>query len=912
MNKHPTPNEPLWHALNAEVALKALAAGIDGLSDDEAARRLEASGPNALPKEAETSRLVLFLKQFHSGLNYILFAAAGVSIFTGHRFDAIAILAEVVINGAVGYVQERRAERALSKLRDMIVPTAAVRRGGRVVRVPAEAVVPGDIVLVGQGDRVTADVRVLDARDLRLDEAALTGESVPVEKRIEPVDAGAAIGDRGSMLFMGTLVTAGEGEGLVVATGSQTIFGGIARSLSAIRHQRTPLEIRVDVLGRVLAYVAVGFSIVIFLFGLFDGLPLLEMFLFAVAAAVSSIPEGLPVVLAITLAIGVQRMARRNAITRHLPAVETLGIVDVICTDKTGTLTEGKMTVRRIVTLPHETDVTGEGWQPEGEFRVGGARLALAEHPALTRVLRVASLCNRASVEKRDGRWVAIGDPTEAALVTLGLKGGFERAELLRTEKTLDEIPFTSERRYRAILHEYDGKEGAPRREIMAIGAFEVLIGASLQVMDTDRVLPLTPESIARLEDANARLAGAAMRVLAVAVKIVDGEKDEVTHEDLQGMTIVGLIGMTDPPRLGVAEAIGACQSAGIRVIMNTGDHRETAVAIAREVGILGREESADGRVFVDDEVAAMSDAELAHVLIRASVFARVSPQTKLRVVGALQSQGHVVAMTGDGINDAPALKRSDIGIAMGVTGTDVTKEVADMVLSDDAFSSIVNAVEEGRIIFRNVKQTTSYLVMTNIGEVVTILAALLLRLPLPLLPAQLLWLNIVTDGFTDVALATERRHGDELSRPPRKKTEPILTRNLLIMTLLTSALMAGGTLLMYLWAQNRDGDAYARSVAFLAMALFQLWNVFSMRSAELSIFKLGWWTNRWVFGGVIASLLLIALIMYVPAFQPVFRLTALGWKEWGLSLLVTSSVLWLVEGYKSFVRRGFIPARWL
>ncbi len=908
----PGNNASAYHALAVEDALAALGTRAEGLSDEEAAARLEAVGPNELPRDKEPSRVLLFFKQFKSALIYILLAAGAVSLASGHAFDAAAIGIIVAVNASIGFMQERKAERALARLRDMIVPTVGVRRGDHVVRIGVSQLVPGDVVLVAQGDRVPADLRLLSVRDLRADESALTGESVPTAKRLEPVAAEAAVGDRACMLFMGTLVTSGEGIGVAAATGQSTVFGAIAKSLAAIKRERTPLERRMDQLGRTLAVAAIFFAGAIFFIGLWRGLSIYEMFFVAVAMAVSSIPEGLPAVLAVVLAIGVQRMARRSAITRRLPAVETLGVVDVICTDKTGTLTEDKMTVRKIATLSHEVRVTGEGWEPKGEFRIEDDRVQPAEHPSLQHLLHVAALCNRASVERQDGRWIAVGDPTEAALVSMSGKAGYEKSDLLRSGRTIDEIPFSSERKYRAILHDYVGPDERSRREIMVVGAFEVLLAASSKVAEFGGVNLLTPEAAGRLEDANERMAAEAMRIVAVGYRETDAARGELRQEDIRDLTMLGLVGMIDPPRKGVAEAIGSCRRAGIRVIMNTGDHKLTAVAIAREVGILGREESADGKVFTDAEVAAMPDVGLRERLKEAAVFARVSPQTKLRIVTQLQTLGHTVAMTGDGINDAPSLKRADIGVAMGITGTDVTREVADMVLSDDNFVSIVNAVEEGRIIFRNVKQTTAYLVMTNVGEVVTIVTALLLGLPLPLLPAQILWLNLVTDGFNDIALATERRHGDELARPPRRKTERILSRNLLLLTLIASSLMAAGTMILFVWASGRNGLNYARTTAFLSMALFQLWNVSSMRSLTDSVFALGWRTNPWVLRSIALSLGLIAMIMYVPALQAIFGFAPVGWREWALAAAVSSSVLLAVEGYKMLVRRKIIPEAWV
>ena len=901
-----------WHALTPEETLAALGSDVSGLSEAVAAERLATVGPNELPTEKPRSRFLLFLKQFHSALIYILLAAAAVSLLTGHPYDAAAIAFVVLANAVIGFGQERKAEAALAKLKALTVPVVGVKRGDRVMRIEASRLVPGDIVLVAEGARVPADLRIVSARDLRADESALTGESVPTHKGTAPSAPEAAVADQGSMLHMGTLVTSGEGDGVVVATGARTVFGGIAQSLSVIKREATPLERRVGQLGRMLAVAAIGFSGLIFLIGIVRGLEPLEMFLTAVAMAVSSIPEGLPAVLAVVLAVGVQRMAKRHAVTRRLPAVETLGAVDVICTDKTGTLTENQMTVRRVVTLSHEVQVTGEGWAPEGEFLVGGDRMRVSEHASLMHLLRAAALCNRASIVRQDDRWIATGDPTEAALVALAAKAGYERHDLERGERTVDEIPFSSERKYRAILHDYVGPDEQPRREIMVIGAFEVLLARSSSVVESGGTHPLTPEAAGRLEEANRAMAADAMRILAVAVKRMDPARSELREDDLQDMAILGLIGMIDPPRKGVAEAIAACRRAGIRVIMNTGDHRETAVAIAREVGILEDGQSSEGSVFLDRDVVAMSDEELRSALARAAVFARVSPQTKVRVVTGLKALGHTVAMTGDGINDAPALKSADIGVAMGITGTDVTKEVADMVLTDDDFVSVVNAVEEGRIVYRNVKQTVAYLVMTNVGEVVTIVAALTLGMPLPLLPAQILWLNLATDGFTGVALAAERRHGDELTRPPRRKGERILTPNLFLMTAFSACFMAVGTILLFVWAAGLDGLDHARTVAFLSMAFFQLWNVFSMRSATDSVFDLGWGSNRWVVGGVALSVALIAALIYLPALRESFGLAAVGWQEWSLAFAVSSSVFFAVEGYKVLVRRGVIPARWL
>ncbi|HTK60695.1 MAG TPA: HAD-IC family P-type ATPase [Candidatus Baltobacteraceae bacterium] len=904
------PNERPWHALTADEALAKLGTDPEGLSAEQAADRLAEEGPNELPREKGLSRFFVFLKQFRGALTYVLFAAAAVSLFAGHVFDAGAIVFVVLVNGLIGYVQERKAETAIAKLRDMAVPTAAVRRGGRVERVVASSLVRGDVVVLTEGARIPADLRVLEAKDVRADESPLTGESTPTEKDAEPVEASAAVGDRTSILHMGTLLAAGEAVGVVVETGVRTEFGRIAGELMAIKRERTPFERRLDRMALNLGVIAVAAAGLIFIVGLKRDLPVIDTFLFAVAAAVSSIPEGLPFVLVLVLSVGVRRMARRNAITRHLPAVETLGIVDVICTDKTGTLTENKMTVREIGMLDHAVQVTGEGWASEGEFLVDGARIHLGEHPVLNHVLRAAAICAKAAIQVEGGRAVAVGDPTEAALVALGRKGGFDRARLGKEERTLDEVPFSSGRKFRAVLHDYVAANGIRRREIMAVGAFEVLSERAAMTMSEKGPDVLTPELRAKFEALHEVMASKAMRVIAVAVREVDAGTEELRAEDVRELSLLGLVGMIDPPRPGIRAALARCRQAGIRVIMNTGDHKGTAIAIAREIGLL--ESGAEGRVFTDAEVASMSEERFRAAVKDAVIFARVTPETKSRVVDELQRVGHVVAMTGDGINDAPALKSADVGVAMGITGTDVTKEVADMVLADDDFSSIVSAVEEGRVVFHNVKQTTGFLVMTNAGEIVTMLSTLALGLPLPLLPAQLLWLNVVTDALTDEALALEPKHGGELLAPPRRKDARILSRSLIILIALTSALMAAGTLILFRMTLDRDGLDRARAMAFLSMSFFQLWNVFNMRSTNKSLFTLGFLSNRWIPLTIALSAALMAMIMYVPAFQPAFRLAPLGLGEWALAVAVSSSVLWLVEGYKILVRRGIVPPEWI
>ncbi|HTM67804.1 MAG TPA: HAD-IC family P-type ATPase [Candidatus Binatia bacterium] len=900
------------HARTADETLAAFKTDPErGLSAADAAARLAEKGPNELPKDKKPSLFLLFLKQLQNGLTYVLFAAAALSFVAGERNDGIGILIAVFIDSAVGFAQERRAERALEKLRAMVVQGASVVRDGRVHRVPARELVPGDVLLLAEGDRVTADARVIECRDLATDESALTGESAAVVKDPAPVPPEASVADRRNMIWMGTGVTGGHGRAVVVETGPRTAFGRIAASLAGIERGRSPLELQLDRIGRELGIAALALSAIVFVAGAARGFPPIEMFFFAVAMLVSVVPEGLPAVLAVVLAIGVQRMARRNAIVRHVPSVETLGAADVICTDKTGTLTENKMTVRGIVTSDRSLAVSGEGWETSGHFTQDGKRVRPADLPDAALLLRAATLCNKASFEVRDGRTALMGDPTEGALTVVAAKAGFERAVLEKDHVIVDEVPFSSTRKFRAVLVEHPGAGGARERTLFAIGAYEVLAAKSSRVLADGAEKDLDGAARAVLDAGHERLAGQAMRVLGVAMRRFPHGKGSISDGDVRDLTIIGLVGMIDPPRQGVAKAIRRCKRAGIRVIMATGDHKDTALAIAKDIGLLPA--SADGRgVFTDADVAGLDDAAFREALRSAVVFARVAPETKLRIIGALQREGHIVAMTGDGVNDAPALKKASIGVAMGITGTDVTKEVADMVLADDDFVTIVNAVEEGRIVFRNVKQTTAYLFTTNVGEVVTILGSLAAGLPLPLMPAQVLWMNLVTDGLPDIALATEPASADVLAEPPRPREAAIITRGVMALTAITSLCMCFGTIALFSVALATHDLRYARSVAFTTLAVFQLWNVFSMRSATRSMFSMGPLSNIFVFWAVIISFGLQLAVLYVPVLQTVFSTSPLDLPEWGLILLVTSSVFFAVEGYKLLCRRGIVPKAWL
>lgn len=882
----------------------------NGLSTEEVEVRLGKYGPNTLPEEKKKSVLLLFIRQFHSVLTYILFVAAAFSFFAGERNDAYAIIVVVLINVTFGFVQERRAEGAIEKLRKMIVQEVTVLRGGSVHRVPMEGIVPGDIMLLTEGDRITADGRLLAMEDLQVNESALTGESVTVRKAVADVDADAAIGDRTNMVWMGTNIVAGNGKAVVVETGAQTEFGKIAMSLTEIKRERTPFEIRIDRLGKRLGVYAIVLSFLVMVIGVGRGFAWGEMFFFAVAMMVSVIPEGLPAVLAVVLAIGVQRMAKRNAIVRHVPSVETLGVTDVICTDKTGTLTENKMTVREIAILDHVFAVTGEGWEPKGDFIVGTDRVRPTEIAEMDLLLKACAIANRASLERRDDRAGIVGDPTEGALVVVAGKAGLDKNDLVKEYRKIDEMSFNSERKFHASLWEHTDLGGKRSRMMFVVGAYDVLANKVSDVMVQGKTITFDKEARARFDATNADMAERALRVLCIAMRKFPVGKDSIEGGDIDDLTLLGLVAMIDPPRVGVADAIQRCRTAGVRVMMITGDQKLTAAAIGREVGLLTGDED-DDVLFTEADIRGLDDEDLLPVLERAVVFARVTPQTKLRIVTGLQELGHTVAMTGDGVNDAPALKKASIGIAMGITGTDVSREVADIVLADDNFTSIVNAIEEGRTVFTNVKNTTAYLFMTNVGEVVTVLAALFMGLPLPLLPAQILWMNLVTDGFPDIALATEPTDKGVLREKPRVKDSRILSKNVFVMTALTSTLMSVGTIALFMWALERGDLTYARTIAFTTMAVFQLWNVFNMRSAHESMFTLGLRSNQFVLWAVILSLGLQFAVLYLPALQNIFRTEPLGVYEWMLIGLVSSSVFVAIELYKVLYRRGIIPRSW-
>jgi len=880
-----------WHTLTSGAVLERLAATPQGLAAAEASRRLAEHGPNALEAAPRVRPWRVFLRQLQNILILLLLVATGLSAMLGHGLEAAAIGAIIVLAVLLGFVQEYRAERALDALRQMAAPTATVVRDGREVEVPARELVPGDVILLGAGDRIPADARLLEAINLHTEESALTGESVPVSKETGPMAASdLPVGDRRNMVWAGTIVTYGRGRGVVVATGRETEFGRIAGLLQTIETGKTPLQDNLDRVGRALARAALAVVAVIVGLGLLRGQPFIDMLVFGIALAVAVVPEALPAVVTISLAIGVQRMARRNALVRRLLAVETLGSTSVICSDKTGTLTKDEMTVRRLAVAGRVLEVSGAGYAPVGEFSLDG-RVVEADD-ALLALLRAAALASDARlVRDNDGRWQLKGDPTEGALVVAAMKAGLDVAALEQGFPRIAEIPFTSESKRMTTLH------AGPAGPVAFVkGAPEVIVDAGSHYVTADGTAAL--DAVAReaiLAEARA-MADRALRVLAIATKPA-----ATLAETADGLTVLGLIGMSDPPRPEARAAIATCEAAGITPVMITGDHPRTAEAVARELGLLS-----DGRVVTGKELQAISDGDLEREVTRIGVYARVSPTDKLRVVTAWQRRGHVVAMTGDGVNDAPALKKADIGIAMGISGTDVSREAAAMTLVDDNFASIVAAVEEGRAIFGNIKKYLMYLLSSNIGEIGLMAGASLAGLPLPLTAVQLLYVNLATDGLPALALSVDPPEPDLMRRKPRDPRASIFTRPVLALMLAGGLWSTAVNLGLFAWGLSSGRSVpQAMTMAFLSLVLIQFFKAYSFRSDRRTVFARPF-ANRWLNLAIVWELLLLALIVSTPVLQTPFSTTTLDRLDYALVVGLAATVVPVLEVTKWMVRRGW------
>jgi magnesium-transporting ATPase (P-type) len=886
-----------WHALPHAEVLTALETSVSGISSDEALRRLDVYGANALPEATTRHPIFRFLAQFNNALIYFLLAAAVAALALGHTIDAVVIVAVVTVNAIVGFIQEGKAERALSAIRDMIAPHAAVMRDGVRTTIPVKELVPGDLVLVEAGDRVPADLRLVRARNLLIDEAMLTGESVTASKAEAPVAVDAALGDRASMAFSGTLVAAGQGAGIAVATGRLTQIGHISALIAKVEPLTTPLLRQINAFGRGFTVIAFLASAALFAFAvLVRGYDWVEALIAVVALAVGAIPEGLPAVITITLAIGVRRMAARNAVIRRLPAVETLGATSIICSDKTGTLTRNEMTARRLITATHRLEASGSGYAPEGRFTALGSDDDVAALEAAEELIRCGLLCNDATLAAAGGRWTVNGDPMEGALVTLAVKAGLDPDHLRAEWPRQDEIPFDALHRFMASRH------GRPQggAVLFVKGAPEALLARCGTQAE--------PGSVARLDSAYwaDEVAGAARegeRVLGFAMKMLpeaasDGRLD---FDDVADLCFLGLVGFIDPPRPEVIAAIAECRSAGIAVKMITGDHAATAAAIAAQLGLADHLEVATGA-----DVDAASDAELVALATRASVFARTSPEHKLRIVRALRSTGAVVAMTGDGVNDAPALKQADVGVAMGVKGTEAAKEASEMVLLDDNFVSIVSAVHEGRTVYDNVRKVIAWTLPTNGGEVLAVVAAILFGFVMPMSAVQILWINLITTITLGLALAFEPPEPGVMGRPPRRSDAPLLTLFLLWRVLFVSVLPAVGTLGMFFYALGEGRDlATARTLVVNTIVVLEIFYLFNVRFMHMTSFS---WHGALGTPAVLLALVAVLAAQfaftYVPAMHELFGTTPVtladGMRIVGLGVVFMA----VLEGEKMLLRR--------
>lgn len=865
-----------WHARELSDILRDLGADIGGLSTAEAAIRLERNGPNSLPAAAGKGPLKRLLTQFDNLLIYVLIGAAVIAAFLGHAIDASVILAVVVLNAAIGFIQEGRAEQALDAIRDMISPKASVLRDGRRITVDAVEVVPGDTLLLEAGDRVGADVRLAKARNLRIDEAVLTGESVPVEKSTTPTQAEAALGDRNCMAYSGTLVTSGLGSGVVVATGAMTELGRISTLLSRVVQLETPLIRQMNVFARLLTIVVLTLSVVTFAFAvLVRDYTLSDAFMTMVGMAVAAIPEGLPAVMTITLAIGVQRMAERKAIIRHLPAVETLGSVSTICSDKTGTFTRNEMTVTKVV-LSHRTlDVGGIGYTPRGNFSFDGEAIDAVDDKDLSQLCRTALLCNDASLRQTgQDAWIIDGDPMEGALVTLALKAGNNRDQLTEHYPRCDEIPFDSEHRYMATLH-----HGADNSAFACIkGAPERILEMCSHQLDAEGHDPIDENYWQRSID---ELARQGHRVLAIASRQMPGEQRDIETSDVeQGLTLEGIVGLIDPPRPAAVKAVAECRSAGIDVKMITGDHATTSSTIAADLGL-----AAPDKVLTGTMLDALDPVAFDRAAADASVFARTSPEHKLRLVKALQANGNVIAMTGDGVNDAPALKRADVGVAMGNNGTEAAKEAADMVLADDNFASIVAAVREGRTVYDNLTKVISWTLPTNGGETLIIIAAVLFGLTLPITPVQILWINMITTVGLGLVLAFEPAEAEIMKRAPRTAGAPLLSGVLIWRIVFVSILFAIGAFGMFAWARSEGASLEkARTIVVNTIVVMEIFYLFSVRYLHgTSLTWQGVIGTPAVLIGVSSIILLQVGFTYLPFMHVLFKTQPISMLEGGV-----------------------------
>ncbi|MGG1759708.1 calcium-translocating P-type ATPase, SERCA-type [Bacillus velezensis] len=881
-----------FHEMGQTDLLKATNTSIkQGLTEKEVKKRLEKHGPNELQEGKRTPAIAVFFAQFKDFMVLVLLAATLISGFLGEYVDAVAIMAIVFVNGVLGFFQERRAEKSLHALKELSTPYVSALRDGSWKKIQSKELVPGDIMKFSSGDRIGADVRIVEAKSLEIEESALTGESIPVVKQADKLrKPDVSLGDISNMAFMGTIVTRGSGIGVVVGTGMNTAMGKIADMLESAGSLSTPLQRRLEELGKILIIVALLLTVLVVAVGVLQGHELYSMFLAGVSLAVAAIPEGLPAIVTVALSIGVQRMIKQKSIVRKLPAVETLGCASVICSDKTGTLTQNKMTVTHMWSGGKTFKVSGIGYEPEGVFTRDEREIKLKDEKILEQMLVFGALCNTSEIALKDGHYVLDGDPTEGALLTAARKGGYSNDWLSGQYRVVAEFPFDSVRKMMTVIVEDKEK----KQFVITKGAPDVLIDRSSHLMYDARSAPFSGEKKAETEAVLKELASQALRTIAIAYKpLKPGEKPTMEQAE-KNLTMLGLSGMIDPPRPEVRQAIKECREAGIKTVMITGDHVETAKAIAKDLRLLPKK----GRVMDGKTLNELTEKELIETVDDVYVFARVSPEHKLKIVKAFQENGHVVAMTGDGVNDAPAIKQADIGVAMGVTGTDVAKEASSLILVDDNFATIKSAIKEGRNIYENIRKFVRYLLASNVGEILVMLFAMLLALPLPLVPIQILWVNLVTDGLPAMALGMDQPEGDLMRRKPRHPKEGVFARKLGWKVVSRGFLIGAATILAFIIVYHRNPEnlSYAQTVAFATLVLAQLIHVFDCRS-ETSVFSRNPFENIYLLGAIISSIFLMVIVIYYPPLQPIFKTVPITPGDWMLIIGMSGIPTFLLAG---------------
>ncbi|TYR82664.1 calcium-translocating P-type ATPase, SERCA-type [Priestia megaterium] len=882
-----------WYELSERAALEVTKTDkTQGLSEKEIKIRQKKEGFNELAEGEKKSAFLLFLEQFKDFMVLVLLAATLISGLLGEYIDAIAIIAIVIINGFLGFFQERRAEKSLHALKELSAPQVMVLREGEWSKIASKDLVVGDIVKFGSGDRIGADIRIIDAKSLEIEESALTGESVPVPKHTEALRGEEIpLGDQDNMAFMGTLVTRGSGIGVVVGIGMKTAMGQIADLLQNAETMITPLQRKLEQLGKILIIVALALTVLVVAVGVLQGHDLYSMFLAGVSLAVAAIPEGLPAIVTVALSLGVQRMIKQKSIVRKLPAVETLGCASVICSDKTGTLTQNKMTVTHLWSGGTTWHVSGTGYEPNGLFSLQGQEVRVNNEKPLQQLLLFGLLCNQTTITKRDDDYVIDGDPTEAALLVSAMKAGFTKENIKGQFKVIEEFPFDSTRKMMSVIIEDPNK----KRYVVTKGAPDVLLEKSKSILWENRQQSLSVTIHSGVKHAIDTLAGQALRTIAIAYRSIESyETIRFEQEAEKELTFLGLQGMIDPPRPEVKQAVKECRDAGIKTVMITGDHVITAKAIAKQLGILPPR----GQVLDGYTLSKMSQEELEEVVDDVYVYARVSPEHKLKIVKALQAKDHIVAMTGDGVNDAPAIKAADIGIAMGITGTDVAKEASSLILLDDNFATIKSAIKEGRNIYENIRKFIRYLLASNVGEILVMLFAMLLALPLPLVPIQILWVNLVTDGLPAMALGLDQPEENVMKRKPRHPKEGVFARGLGWKVISRGFLIGIATLaaFMIVYDNTPANLQYAQTIAFATLVMAQLIHVFDCRS-EKSVFDRNPFGNLYLVGAVISSILLMLIVIYYPPLQPIFHTMEIAPREWLIILGLASIPTFLLAG---------------